>query len=222
MTTAQELHHAAQRLASTYAELEALKWTPPRTPNVRVMKPQFRSTSPSPDNDRAFNLEYELMRDTPDEHVPGGLRAMACDALAYTTANRAYLDETRPGMLCAHIARHAAEIADNFPAVDELVDLLRDQHHYLTRRIHDRRGETMVPIPADTMATGFGTAADLAPLVSATLGHHIDRKQITEWSRRGKITQYLTQTGTTHYQLAQVIEVAREHIEKRAHPAEES
>lgn len=222
MTTADELHTLARKLANTYAELEELKWTPPRTPNVRVMKPQFRSTSPSPDNDHALNLQYELMRDTPDEHVPGGLRTMACDALAYTTANRAYLDETNPGMLCAHIAHHAAEIADNFPAADDLHDLLRDQHHYLTRRIHNHHGETLKPLPPDTMATGYGTAADLAPLVSATLGHHIDRKQITEWGRCGRITQYTTQTGTTHYQLAQVIQVAREYVGKRTRPAREN
>lgn len=215
MTTPDELHHAAKQLANAYAELEALKWTPPRTPNVRVMKPQFRSTSPSPDNDRAFNLEYELMRDTTDEHVPGGLRAMACDALAYTTANRAYLDETRPGMLCAHIARHAAEIVEHFPAADELAELLHDQHHYLTRRIHNHRGETLKPLPPDTMATGYGTAADLAPLVSAAVGKSFTREQIRFWGRSGRVTPYTTTDGTTHYRLGDLIAAARTYTDRR-------
>lgn len=222
-TDVYELRRLARDLADAYAELEELKWTPPRTPNVRVMKPQFRSTSPSPDSDWALNLQYELMRDTPDERVPGGLRAMAVDALGYTTASRAYLDETRPGMLCAYIARHAGDIAEKFPAADDLAELLTEQLAYLTRQIDTRQGTTrLTPVPADTMATGYGTAADLAPLVSATVGHHIDRKQITEWGRRSKITQYTTQDGTTHYQLAQVIQVAREYVGKRTRPAEEN
>lgn len=212
-----ELRRLARDLADAYAELEELKWTPPRTPNVRVMKPQFRSTSPSPDNDWALNLQYELMRDTPDERVPGGLRAMAVDALGYTTASRAYLDETRPGMLCAYIARHAGDIAEKFPAAADLAELLAEQLAYLSRQIEQRQGAIrLTPVPADTMATGYGTAADLAPLVSATVGQVIDRKRITYWGRAGKITQYLTQDGTAHYQLAQVIETAREQAQRRA------
>lgn len=223
MTTAEELHALARDLANTYATLAELKWTPERPPSVKVMRSQDGPRSPSPDNDRAFNLEYELERETADERIPGGLRAMTRDALSYTTARRhtptghGYCDDhVTPGMLCAHIARHAAEIVDNFPAADELAELLRDQDRYLARRIHNHRGETLTPIPADTMATGFGTAADLAPLVSAAIGHAIDRKRITYWGRCGKITQYLTQDGTTHYQLAQVIEVAREQVQRRA------
>lgn len=212
-----ELRRLARDLADAYAELEELKWTPPRTPNVRVMKPQFRSTSPSPDNDWALNLQYELMRDTPDERVPGGLRAMACDVLGYTTASRAYLDETRPGMLCAYIARHAGDIAEKFPAADDLAELLSEQLAYLSRQIDQRQGAIrLTPVPADMMATGYGTAADLAPLVSATVGQVIDRKQITYWGRCGRITQYLTRDGTAHYQLAQVIETAHEQAQRRA------
>lgn len=224
MTDPEELRDLARSLADTYATLAELKWAPERPPSVKVMRSQDGPRSPSPDNDRAFNLEYELERETTDERVPGGLRAMARDALSYTTAQRhmpgcfGYMDDhVTPGILCAHIARHAAEIADKFPAADDLAELLAEQHVYLTRQIDKRQGTTtLAPVPADTMATGFGTAADLAPLVSAAIGHAIDRKRITYWGRCGKITQYLTQTGTTHYQLAQVIEVAREQVQRRA------
>ena len=225
MTTPEDLATAAKRLAGTYATLNELKWTPERPKGERVMRTQSGPRSPSPDNDHAFNLQYELERETPDERVPGGLRAMARDALAYTTAPRhtsrghGYCDNgITPGILCAHIARHATEITDNFPAAEELTELLHDQHRYLTRRIHNHRGETLKPLPVDTVATGFGTAADLAPLVSAAVGRHIDRKQVTYWGRSGRITPYTTADGTTHYQLAQVIEEARQYTDKRHGP----
>ena len=223
MTTPEDLATTAKRLAHTYATLAELKWAPERPANVKVMRSQDGPCSPSPDNDRAFNLEYELQRETADERVPGGLRAMARDALSYTTAPRhtrrhhGYCDDhVTGGILCAPIARHAAEISDNFPAADELAELLRDQDRYLTRRIHAHRGETMVPIPADTMATGFGTAADLAPLVSAAVGRSFTREQIRYWGRSGRVTPYITADGTTHYRLGDLIEAARNYCDRRA------
>lgn len=222
MTPAEELHALARNLANTYATLTELKWTPERPIGERVMRTQAGSRSPSPDNDRAFNLEYELERETTDERIPGGLRAMARDALSYTTAPRhtrrghGYCDDhVTPGILCAHIARHANEIADNFPAADELAELLRDQDRYLTRRIHNHRGATMTPIPADTMATGYGTAADLAPLVSAAVGKSFTREQIRFWGRSGRVTPYTTADGTTHYRLGDLIEAARTYTDRR-------
>ena len=225
MTTPDELAHSAKRLANTYATLAELKWTPERPPSVKVMRSQDGPRSPSPDNDRAFNLEYELERETPDERVPGGLRAMARDALGYTTARPhlprglGYLDDhISPGILCAHIARHAAEIVEHFPAADDLADLLVDQERYLTRRVHDHRGDTMTPIPADTMATGFGTAADLAPIVSAAVGRSFTREQIRYWGRSGRVTPYTTADGTTHYRLGDLIDTAREYNDRRVKP----
>lgn len=222
MTTPDELAHAARNLANTYATLAELKWTPERPIGERVMRTQAGSRSPSPDNDQAFNLEYELQRETTDERIPGGLRAMARDALSYTTAPRhtrrhhGYCDDhVTPSILCAHIARHATEITDTFPAADELVELLRDQHHYLTRRIHNHRGETLTPIPADTMATGYGTAADLAPLVSAAVGKSFTREQIRFWGRSGRVTPYTTADGTTHYRLGDLIAAARTYTDRR-------
>lgn len=215
MTTPDELAHAARKLADTFATLAELKWTPERPIGERVMRTQAGSCSPSPDNDRAFNLEYELMRDTTDERIPGGLRTMAIDALNHTGA-RGYLDETRPSILCAYIARYAPEIAAYFPAVDDLVELLRDQDAYLTRRVHTHQGKTLTPIPADTMATGFGTAADLAPLVSAAVGKSFTREQIRYWGRSGRVTPYTTADGTTHYRLGDLIEAARSYCDRRA------
>lgn len=199
-TDVYELRRLARDLADAYAELEELKWTPPRTPNVRVMKPQFRSQSPSPDNDWALNLQYELMRDTTDERVPGGLRAMACDALGYTTASRAYLDETRPGMLCAYIARHAGDIAEKFPAADDLAELLSEQLAYLSRQTTKRHGPPPQPRPE---------ARQNSTVICALLaqqGVSVTPELLRKWAERGKISS-VTDTGGSRneYLLSEVL-----------------
>lgn len=226
MTPAEELHALARDLAGAYNQLAQLKFTPPRHPQARKMAPTFGPMSPEPDGDWALNLEHELMRETTDEHIPGGLRTIAYDALGYTLAppharpdcRVGYLDdECTPSILCAHIARRAHEIARNFPASQDLADLMASQLDYLTRQIEHRAGARtkLTAMPADTLATGYGTAADLAPLVTATIGRHIDRKQITYWGRSGRITAYTQPDGTTQYRIDQTITAAREYTDKR-------
>lgn len=226
MTTHEELHQAARKLAGLYHELEELKFAPTRTPNVRVQKPTFRSMDPTPDQGWAFNHEHELMRDTTDERVPGGLENIAKDALDYTHARRhrardydtaGYRDhDTTPALLCAYIARHAQEITTNFPAADDLLEVINHQRAYLNRHIEQRHGtRNLTPMPPDTMATGYGTAADIAPLVSSLIGKSISREQIRYWGRSGRITTYTTQSGKTHYQVSQVVEQAHAYQDKR-------
>ena len=65
------------------------------------------------------------------------------------------------------------------------------------------------------MATGFGTAADLAPLVSAAVGKSFTRDQLRYWGRSGRVTPYTTADGTTHYRLADLIETARTYTDRR-------
>ena len=229
MTPAEELHALARDLANAYNQLAELKFTPPRPVNVKVMRSQDGPMSPSPDNDWALNLEHELMRETTDEHVPGGLRTIAYDALGYTLApphsNRTcrvgYLDdECTPAILCAHIARRAHEITTNFPAASDLADLMAEQLAYLTHQInhHHGTGKKLTTMPADTLATGYGTAADLAPLVTAAVGRAFTREQIRYWGRSGRVTPYTTADGTTHYRLGDLIDTAREYVDKRVTP----
>ena len=226
MTPAEELHALARDLANAYNQLAELKFTPPRAPQARKMAPTFGPQTPSPDGDWALNLEHELMRETTDEKVPGGLRTIAYDALGYTLApphatNKCrvgYLDdECTPGILCAHIARRAFEIVEHFPAATDLTELMANQLAYLTKHInqHHGTGKKLTTMPADTLATGYGTAADLAPLVSAAIGRHIDRKQVTYWGRSGRITAYTQPDGTTQYRIDQTINAAREYTDKR-------
>lgn len=226
MTPAEELHALARDLANAYNQLAELKFTPPRTPQARKMAPTFGPMSPEPDNDWALNLEHELMRETTDEKVPGGLRTIAYDALGYTLApphptNKCrigYLDdECTPSILCDHIARHAFEIVEHFPAAEDLADLIASQLAYLTRQInhHHGQGKKLTAMPADTMATGYGTAADLAPLVSAAIGKSITRENIRSWGRNGHITQYTNPDGTTAYNVNQVVEYAHTYTPRR-------
>lgn len=225
MTPAEELHALARDLANAYNQLAELKWTPERPFNERVMRSQNGSRSPSPDNDWAFNIEHELELKK-DNGIPGGLRTIAYDALGYTlapphttrTCRVGYLDdECTPSILCAHIARRAHEIVEHFPAAEELAELVANQLAYLTKHINQRHGtgKKLTTMPADTLATGYGTAADLAPLVSAAIGRHIDRKQITYWGRSGRITAYTQPDGTTQYRIDQTITAAREYTDKR-------
>lgn len=214
------LRRQARQLADAYATLQELSWTPPRPNHVRKMKPTFRPQSPTNDSDHALNLIYELMRDTPDENIPGGLRSMACDALSYTTAT-GYAHDIQPGILCAHIAYHAQAIAEQFPAAEELFELMEQQEAYIRRDIGKRFGgpAQIQHEMANVKPTGYGTAADIAPLASAILGRTITRKAVTYWGRSGRITQHLKPDGTSVYELGEVVEAARNYRDTRRRTA---
>lgn len=211
-----DIRNQARRLADAYATLHELSQTPPRPIHVRTMKPMFRSQPPTADNDHGLNLEIELMRDTPDDTIPGGLRTMACDALSYTPAT-GYAHDAKPGILCAHIAFHAHTIAADFPAADDLLELMEKQEDYIRRAINKRWGEPQKINRelAEVRPTGYGTAADIAQLVSAILGRTITRKQVTYFGRSGRITEHLKPDGTSVYELGEVVEAARNYRDMR-------
>lgn len=213
-----DLRDAIRDLKDDFHHLDEFKWETVTKPKPeRKTKPYFTSETPTPDNDWSLNLEDCLLNERHDDTIPGGLLVMAHDALSYTVAGDRTITPRTGGMVCAHLWRNAAEIAEKFPAAEDLLELLREQSMYLRRQFakRDRHGDTMTAIPADTMATGFGTAADLAPLVSAAIGHHVDRKQITYWGRSGRITAYTQPDGTTQYRLDQTITAAHEYVDKR-------
>lgn len=218
MTDPFELKRAAIRLRDQYRALNDIKMTPPKTPLARKTKPTFGPQSPNPDGDWALNIEHLLVNecddDNPNAEAPSGLFNMVVDAQRYIH-NRTI--QTRDGHRLANfIALHSGAIAHQFPAADDLLELIIEQAVYISRHIEKLHGaRNLTPMPPDTMATGYGTAADIAPLVSAVLGHHIDRDKIRYWGRSGRITTYTTPSGTTHYQLAEVIEQARNYVDKR-------
>ncbi|TVS29811.1 hypothetical protein [Corynebacterium sanguinis] len=196
-----ELRHLAKNLANAYATLDELKWTPVRQEQVRKMKPTFNSQSPEPDGDWALNLQIELMRDTPDDTIPGGLRSMACDALNHTSA-RGYGDELRPGVLCAYLYRHAWEISEKFPAVDDLAELLRGQADYINRQISKRHP------PA--RESGRGEARHNSTVICRLLaqdGIDMSPELLRKWAERGKITS-IAESGRNLYRISEVLPLA--------------
>lgn len=217
MTDVYELRRLARELAAAYNALDTLKWTPTRPNNIRVMKPTFRSATPEPDADHALNLNIELGRDTPDEHIPGGLRPMAKDALTYTPAPRhtntqhrhpdgtpkqppGYLDDhCTNNILCAYIARHAGDIADKFPAADELADLLAAQLHYLNRQLDKRYG----PPPAERPETRH--TSTITVRILAQQGITITPQHLHTWAARGHITRKTNNQGRGTYLLSEVL-----------------
>lgn len=205
MTTADELHHAAKQLANTYDRLNTLADTPPRPTNVRKMKPTFGPQSPTNDQDWTLNLTHELMRETPNEKIPGGLATMAKDALQYTPAprhtpnNTGYCDDhITPGLLCAHIAAQAPHISTKYPAADDLHDLLQAQHHYLTQTLTRRYGR----------GPDAPEARHTSTIIVAMLGQQgipITRQHLHTWAQRGHITQQTNNQGRPTYKLSEVI-----------------
>lgn len=197
------LRQQARQLADAYATLEELSDTPPRPNHVRKMKPTFRPQSPTNDSDHTINLIYELMRDTPDDKIPGGLRSMACDALSYTTAT-GYAHDTQPGILCAHIAYHAQTITEKFPAVEELLELMQQQEHYIRRDINKRFGN-----PTNRPETRHTSTIIVRML--AQQGITITRQHLHTWAMRGHITQHHNHHNKPTYLLSEVIQWASRH-----------
>ena len=216
-----DLRNAIRDLKDDYHRLDEIKWEKVTKPKPeRKMKPYFTSETPIPDNDWSLNVEDCLLNERLDDTIPGGLLVMAHDALSYTATGDRTITPRTGGMVCAHLWRNAAEIAEKFPAAEELLELLQEQSMYLRRQFakRDRHGDIMTANQPDIRATGFGTAADLAPLVSAAVGKSFTRDQIRYWGRSGRVTPYTTADGTTHYRLGDLIEAARNYCDRRANP----
>ena len=202
MTDAPKLRRVAKDLADAYNTLNELKDHHPRREKLRPMVPHFGPTSPHLDGGWAFNLEYELWRETTDEKVPGGLRTIAVDALGYTTAHRAYLDETRPGMMCAYLYRHAEEIVQHFPAADDLADLLVEQYIYITKAIEKRYGK-------GDEAEQWQTSRSIC-YRAQQMGLTITPELLRQWARYNYITAQRRPDGRNTYLMSEVLEHAAE------------
>lgn len=200
MTDAAHLKRVARELADAYATLTELKDHQQRREKLRPMVPHFGPTSPHTDGGWAFNLEYELWRETSDERVPGGLRTIAVDALGYTTARRDYLDETRPSVMCARIYRHADEITAHFPAADDLADLMVEQYVYLTRAIQRRYG-------TNDQVEQRQTSRSICYRM-AQHGFTVTPAQLRQWARYKHISAQPRPDGRNSYLLSEVLAYA--------------
>ncbi|WP_288750606.1 hypothetical protein [uncultured Corynebacterium sp.] len=183
MTDPFELKRAAIRLRDRYRALNDIKMTPPRPPVARKTKPAFGPQSPNPDGDWAFNIEHLLVNecddDNPNREAPSGLFNMVVDAQRYIH-NRTI--QTKDGYRLANfIALHHGAIAHQFPAADDLLELIIEQTAYLTRHI-DKRVGTSHPRPE---------ARHNSTVICALLaqqGIDVTPELLRKWAERGKIT----------------------------------
>lgn len=198
-----DLRDAITALKNDFFRLEELKWERTKTgETARKMEPTFTSESPTPDNDWSLDLEDRLLeerRENPGDSYapPGGLLTMAYDALSYTSGAGHAIQPRTGGMVCAHLWRNAAEIADSFPAAQELLDLLRAQHVFLQREFTKREG-TEQPRPE---------ARQTSTVICGLLGQrgiHITPVQLRQWAHRGKLTTTKI-GGCNGYLLSEVI-----------------
>ena len=135
-----DLRDTAKALAAAYAELRAYKHVQLCGEKLRPMKPSFGPGTPALDHDWSFNIEHLLTHprtdDDREQEAPVGLHEMVADAQRHIH-NRTI--QTRDGYRLANfVYTHAWEIADKFPAAEDLLDLMRAQERYIGREIQRR------------------------------------------------------------------------------------
>lgn len=199
MTDPFELKRAAIRLRDQYSVLNEIKMAPPKSPLARKTKPTFGPQSPNPDGDWAFNIEHYLVEecddDDPNREAPSGLFNMVVDAQRYIH-NKTI--QTKDGRRLANfIALHAGAIANQFPAADDLLELIIEQTVYIARQIEKRVG--VLPPRPEARQNSTVICALLAQQ-----GIHVTPELLRKWAERGKITSLRSQ-GRNTYLMSEVI-----------------
>lgn len=202
MTDPFELKRAAIRLRDQYSALNEIKMAPPRSPVARKKKPTFGPQSPNPDGDWAFNIEHLLVNecddDNPNREAPSGLFNMVVDAQRYIH-NKTI--QTKDGYRLANfIALHHGAIANQFPAADDLLELIIEQTAYLTHHIDKRVGTS--PPRAEARHNSTVICALLAQQ-----GVSVTPDLLRKWAERGKLT-VAHRDGRNGYLLSEVLSVA--------------
>lgn len=199
-----ELASNARALQRAFAELHHLKMGVTHAPQQeRIMASTPGPRTPSGDGDNALNIEMELLRDTTDDDIPGGLFNMTRDALNHTGKRTIIL--TRNGIRCAaNIFSAAMEIAENFPEADALNDLLIAQEDYLGAYIAKNRerihGQQQHVANEDPYLTAGSIQRSLA-----TRDLTCPEGTIRRWASEGKVKTRAMGKGRTTYRLADVL-----------------
>lgn len=200
MTDPFELKRAAIRLRDQYRALNELKMTPPRSTTARKMKPTFGPQSCIPDGDWALNIELLLVDegddDNPNREAPSGLFNMVVDAQRYIH-NKTI--QTKDGHRLANfVALHSGAIANQFPAADDLLELVIEQTAYINRHIEKRAGTS----PPRAEARHNSTV--ICALLSQQ-GMHVTPNLLRKWAERGKITTERREGGRNTYLLSEIL-----------------
>ncbi|EPD70856.1 hypothetical protein HMPREF1219_00151 [Corynebacterium pyruviciproducens ATCC BAA-1742] len=205
MTLDAGLGGAAHRLGIAYRVLRASRWYKPAPQTGRKTPPHFGPQSPTPDGDAAFNLEEQLLSDRPSATLPTGLAVIADQALQAVGVLGG--GACRGVELAAMLEENAERIESRFPYVEELIHLCGEQEHYIGQWINRRSHVPDPPALSADKSTGegFGTASELAPLVSVFVGREVTRKHISYLGVSKQVTTYQTPRGTTCYRFDDVV-----------------
>lgn len=189
----ESLRHAARDLRNQFCYLGRIRWTRKKIKLARKMRPAFGPQSPTPDGDWSVSLEDCLLNERRDEQVPGGLLVMVEDALQYVgLAMQADLNGVQA---CELVERHAWQIVEKFPAVDDLVELMLAQTAYVARAISKRYPEVEFE-PMTRPMTATEIVKQLAVRGTATT---VDT--VRGWARRGHISVTDLPNGRNGYRL---------------------
>lgn len=190
MTDEWELRDLAKELASLYRELGEAHFTRGTPPEVQVTKPTFGPKDPAPMHLMSLDEElcarlFEMVRECANHIQP--------TLVLHHHGQR----------LAAWVAWNAQAVADLDVAPD-LADEMQDQ----ARRIRLKLRGPGVPQARHAAAVSdrWGTAAELAPIVTAVVGRSITNKKITEAGRAQKFQKRTAPDGTSTYQLAAMVD----------------
>lgn len=169
---------------------------------ARKMAPTFGPQTPTMDKDWGLNLEYTLLFDTGNEHIPGGLLQATYSALTVATAPTPTISPITGPMCLAHLWHHAHNITNLYPHTDQLTQLLNDQAIYLDNQLTKREqhlGLTAPPIHKEKRQPAAILCAALQQQ-----GHNITPQTLRKWVERKKITAE-NQGGTNYYLKSEII-----------------
>lgn len=198
MTTAVdqwELAALAKDLLDLYTELNARKHDKAQAPRgERVMKP---SPGPiTPGASWAISLDVEMT----DQ-----LFEMTRDAINYTSRRTVVLSR-HSARLCAIIRTNAMEIVENFPAANDLADLMRDQVAELKRKLQPKQQATRAPekyVDVETITRNLKAR-----------GHTVTNRQARDVATYNQFDVGKFTDGRNGYKLSQFLI----HYEAKHHP----
>lgn len=180
----QDLRSLADKLRHLYVELDTTKYNPPPQ-RERVMKP--RPGPSSPGNWLAMALDRDMTAD---------LFEMVRDAANYCDPTAVIHHQGK--WLCEWIRLKAFYIVEDFPAADDLADLMRDQVRRLDKRLHPEGEE--VEVNADPYLTARSIQRALA-----CRGHACPEGTVRRWASEGEVETRRVD-GRTLYRLRDVQE----------------
>ena len=179
-----ELADLAKELGGLYRQLDARKHEKTQAPRgERVMKPTPGPREPGAG--WAISLDAQLTAE---------LHEMTRDAINYTDRSAILL--ARNGTrLCSTIRTNAMDIAEQFPAADDLAELMRHQVEQLTRKL----------APAPRVEVERRQTARSISHRLTTQGYDVSPDLIRKWAERGHISRKTMDDGKAGYLATEVL-----------------